>query len=209
MANRMLGALIAAAAVFVSAGCADGGAAGTAGGADASWAPERASLPAEVSTVGTVLEGDDGPELCLGPIADSYPPQCSGPGVIDWDWTTVDGEETASGVTWGDYAIRGDWDGEKFTVSAGTVVAAPQDAMVDPSGPLDPHAPCSASESGPVLPELRDAVPDIVGVSHWLASGCIVVQVEYDDGTLQAAVDERFGEGAIVIDSSFTPVDEE
>ncbi|WP_353952014.1 hypothetical protein V6K52_00830 [Knoellia sp. S7-12] len=43
----------------------------------------------------------DGPvELCVGGVAESYPPQCGGPtlvGEIDWDTLTP---ERASGVTW-------------------------------------------------------------------------------------------------------------
>jgi hypothetical protein len=52
-------------------------------------------------------------------------------------------------------------------------------------------------------------VPDIVSVMIDLADACIVVGVAYDDGTLQAAVDEHFGAGAFVIGSSFEPVSED
>jgi hypothetical protein len=40
-----------------------------------------------VTTVATVLqEGDGPPELCLGGVAESFPPQCGGPEIAGWDW---------------------------------------------------------------------------------------------------------------------------
>ncbi|WP_344767636.1 hypothetical protein [Aeromicrobium panaciterrae] len=37
---------------------------------------------------GTVLENKDhGPQLCLGAVATSYPVQCGGPDITNWDWT--------------------------------------------------------------------------------------------------------------------------
>jgi hypothetical protein len=66
---------------------------------------------------GTVLESPDhSAELCLGGIADSYPPQCSGLPIADWDWTEVEGEESASGTTWGDFHVIGTYKGESFTI---------------------------------------------------------------------------------------------
>ena len=32
------------------------------------------------------------PELCTGPIAESYPPQCVGPVIGYWDWADHKGE---------------------------------------------------------------------------------------------------------------------
>src|SRR5690606_7731091 len=72
----------------------------------------------DVVGTGTVLQnGDSAPEFCLGGVLESYPPQCSGVELIGWDWDSVDGEETASDVTWGTYAIWGAFDGEALTVT--------------------------------------------------------------------------------------------
>jgi hypothetical protein len=80
----------------------------------------------EVTT--TVLESPDhGPQLCLGGMLDSYPPQCGGPDVVGWSWEAVDGWESASGTTWGTYHLVGTWDGERFT-------------LTEPPGPPDPEA---------------------------------------------------------------------
>lgn len=66
---------------------------------------------------GTVLDDGSGPELCLGGVAESYPPQCGGIPLAGWDWDAVEGEESASGTTWGDFHVVGTYDGETFTVA--------------------------------------------------------------------------------------------
>jgi len=210
MDNRMRAAAATAATVAVIvAGCA-----GTSGvgpsTSDAPWPPKRASLPAEATGHGMVIDDGSGPRMCLGMIMDSYPPQCEGPAIIGWDWASVDGEESAVGVTWGEYRIRGVWDGDVFTIDRPPVVAPLTAATHDPSAPQPSASPDPACASSEVrLPTLRDAVPDIVSVMIDLSDGCVLVGVEYDDGTLQAAVDEHFGVGAFVIGSSFEPVSEE
>jgi hypothetical protein len=177
---------------------------------DAPWTPGRASLPAEVTSNAIVLEDDDGPRLCLGMVMESYPPQCEGPSILGWDWDAVEGEESAVGTTWGEYRVRGIWDGHVFTLDRPPVAAPLMVATHDPSAPppsASPDPACVSSEAR--LPTLRDAVPDIVSVMIDLSNGCVVVGVEYDDGTLQAAVDEHFGAGVFIIGSSFEPVTEE
>lgn len=83
----------------------------------------------------TVLEqGDSGPRLCHA-VAESYPPQCDRPPIVGWDWDAVDGEETASGVTWVDAVLYGTWDGERFTITrpAEGVSAWPEPPPDDPA----------------------------------------------------------------------------
>ena len=69
----------------------------------------------EVLAVGTILDHAGEVELCLGPVAESYPPQCDGLPMADWTWEGVDGFETSGDVTWGAYAVRGTYDGAAFT----------------------------------------------------------------------------------------------
>ena len=57
-------------------------------------------------------------ELCLGPVAESYPPQCSGIPLEGWSWEGVEGSETSGDVRWGTYAVQGTYDGESLTVTA-------------------------------------------------------------------------------------------
>ncbi len=65
---------------------------GAASGDSASDAPASAAptpVPdGEVRTSGlvTVLDNGEGPQLCLGAVAESYPPQCGGPELEDFDF---------------------------------------------------------------------------------------------------------------------------
>ncbi|WP_136707126.1 hypothetical protein [Agromyces sp. H66] len=204
--TKTTGALLATSALLMLAGCA-----GQGGGAtDGDWAPTPPALPAEATAVGTVLEKDGTPELCLGPIAESYPPQCGGPEVIGWDWDAVEGEETASNVTWGAYAVWGDWNGETFTITREPVLAALYDPMVDPDAPnpWDDSLPPGAlpeSEATVVQAELEDVMPGVLATVF--VNGRVVVEVMYDDGSLQAQLDERYGDDAVVVIPSLKPVD--
>ena len=66
----------------------------------------------------TVLESPEhGPELCVGGIAESYPPQCGGPPIVGWSWDEVEDEESANGTTWGEYALVGTYDGGSFSLT--------------------------------------------------------------------------------------------
>lgn len=73
----------------------------------------------EYAFSGTVLESPDhGPELCLGGVAESYPPQCSGLPVAGWDWEDVEDRRSSAGTTWAEVSVRGTYDGERFTLTA-------------------------------------------------------------------------------------------
>jgi hypothetical protein len=99
----------------------------------------------EYSASATVLASPDhGPQLCLGGVALSLPPQCGGPDIVGWDWNTVAGEETANGTTWGDYKVTGTYDGRRLTLTRNP---GPPDA---PKGMPDDHfaTPCRPPEGG-------------------------------------------------------------
>lgn len=72
----------------------------------------------------TILEDDPetGPQLCSA-VAESYPPQCSGPQAVGFDWAELpeDSYESAgngaSATTWGDFGVTGTWDGERLTLT--------------------------------------------------------------------------------------------
>lgn len=70
------------------------------------------------TTSSTVLEDKShGPELCLGGVMESYPPQCGGPAITNWDWSKVAGEESSLGTTWGTYTVVGTYDGTAFALT--------------------------------------------------------------------------------------------
>lgn len=103
-------AALGAAAVLLTA-CASG-----AGSAPTS--PPRASEPVSVQTAypATVLDDGDGPELCLGAIMGSYPPQCGGPTLLGWDWDDWAGQyDEASGVRWAMFWVAGTYDADADT----------------------------------------------------------------------------------------------
>jgi hypothetical protein len=93
----------------------------------------------------TVLDDADGPRLCLGGVADSLPPQCAGPPLVGWDWATVEGEQSASGSTWGDFHVVGRFDGETFTV---TEVGLYDPDVADRASERDFSTPCPEPDAG-------------------------------------------------------------
>jgi hypothetical protein len=100
--------IVAVAALLVVGGC----------GSDSGAGAGNGDGPRRYEATATVLERPgDLPELCEGPIAESYPPQCSGKPIVGWDWEDVEGEESASGTTWGVYHVVGTWDGEQLTLT--------------------------------------------------------------------------------------------
>ena len=157
---------------------------------------------------GTVLEVDgEAPQLCLGAVMESYPPQCSGPEVVGWDWTTADGHESASGVTWGTYAVQGTWDGERLTVTQPTIMLA----LYDPMMIVEPHRePANAGEtSDAVLAKIQTEIDELRAVEALFSSvenGYVFVAVIYDDGRVQQYFDELYGADVVVVETALRPI---
>ncbi|HEX6130893.1 MAG TPA: hypothetical protein VF044_04130 [Actinomycetota bacterium] len=127
---------------LVLAACADEAPAGTGAGSDAPSADGR------YEAVGLVLERPgEAPALCLGGVADSYPPQCSGIPLAGWTWDAVDDETRASGTIWGDAHVVGTYDGATFTVEE----AGPPRPASDPGVDFTP--PCPEPAGGWVVPD--------------------------------------------------------
>lgn len=168
--------------------------------------------PAEPTPVigeGTVIQvGDAAPQFCLGAIAESYPPQCSGPEIVGWDWDAYDGSETSGDVTWGTYAVWGEWDGTTLTATSAIQLAL-YDPMpiLDPA--LDPENPGATPET-----ELQDAQEQIGEeapvevLSSWIENGYLFVRVLFDTGTVQAWADERFGPDVVQIRPALRVIEE-
>lgn len=96
----------------------------------------------------TVLESPDhGPQLCLGGVQQSLPPQCGGPDVVGFQWADVDDEKSANGTIWGDYGLVGTWKGDRFTL---TEPPGDPDSVPRPDGPpeLDLATPCNPPAGG-------------------------------------------------------------
>jgi hypothetical protein len=127
--------------VFVVACGDDGGSTTAADGTVAPSDPTR-RLQAEV----TVLESPEhGPQLCLGGVEDSLPPQCGGPDVLGWSWEDVPWRDTAAGTTWADVHVVGTYDGTTFTLTETPTEAV---ALGSPGPAPDFTAPCPEPDGG-------------------------------------------------------------
>ncbi|MBG6189336.1 hypothetical protein IWX64_000256 [Arthrobacter sp. CAN_A212] len=163
--------------------------------------------PGEVLAQGAVLQqGEAPPQLCLGGVAESYPPQCSGPELLGWDWLAVEQSETAAGVTWGTYAVQGTWDGAAFTRTGDPIPLSLYDTIADIDPRLDPANPGGGEEAEleQLQVELLEAEPLILTSS--VVNGYLFVTVVYDDGTLQERYDVQYGRDLIAVQSALRPV---
>ena len=158
-----------------------------------------------VQTRAPVTVMDTGrPELCLGAVAESYPPQCGGPPLVGWSWADHPGAfEETQGVRWGEFHLVGTFDGETFTVTAATP-AARYDGTPPPddSGDTDPTARRSAAELQRIQRGLGE-LPGMLGSE--VARGAVHVYVVHDDGSLQRWADAAYGEGTVRVDSALVP----
>lgn len=204
----MLGGL-AATVLLAVAGCASPGTDGAT--APAAPVPTGAEVQAQLAelptpsadspvlAIATVLEEDGGAILCVGVVAESAPPQCGGPELIGWDWASVEHQETG-GVRWVQgVAVEGTYDAEAaaFTQTGEPMSAAAitLPAIEVPEGDLD-DATIEAVQADFFAIERSD----VLG-SHG-EQGTVVVEVVYDDGSVQAAIDEIYGEGVVFVVSA-------
>lgn len=157
------------------------------------------AAPGTVHTAGlvTVMDTGGAPEVCLGPVAESYPPQCSGPELVGWDWSDHQGTFEAEGeVRWGQFALTGTWDGERLTVT--DAISA---ALYDAARPVDPVHPAPEKDLDVTgLERVRAAAEDLPGaLSAYVDGPRVLVDVVYDDGSVQDRVDATYGQGVLVV----------
>jgi len=179
------------------------------GGTSPSRAPSAVpAAPGEVATRGavTVLDDGAGPELCLGPVAESFPPQCGGPPILDWDWKgqLPDTYQQAAGVIWGEYAVTGRWDGESLTVTRAVPAAQYQPPVDDPTPSTEPGDPVDRGTLERIARELGRDLPG--AQSSYVADGRAHVDALYDDGSLQQWADRTYGAGTVVVTSLLVDV---
>ncbi|WP_205471529.1 hypothetical protein [Nocardioides sp. SYSU D00038] len=223
----MRAALLVAALALVAAGCGDDDT-GRDGGPDAGPATslERpTAIPAADGPVTTglvtVLDDGGGAELCLGPVALSHPPQCSGTPLVGWDWAEhPEGVETAGRTRWAEFAVTGTFDGTALTPTEVVPAALhdPPAPSATPSTPSTPSPPCAASGQADCDPtpaelddervaQLQQEASDVPGfLGSMVVGGVVTVDVVHDDGTLQAWADQEWGEGTVVVVSALRPV---
>ncbi len=202
--------LLAALTALVLAGtaCSDGGSDDVArdpGSTPSASGPPVAAVPdgpVRTRDLATVMDTGS-PELCLGPIAESYPPQCGGPALIDWDWADHEGTYDQQGdIRWGTYALTGTWDGTSFTATEAISGALYDPAMPTPTPTPTPATSYDDGELERIAAELQEA-PGVLGAYGGEGSdGHVLVDVYYDDGSLQAWADETYGAGVVLVSSA-------
>jgi hypothetical protein len=166
--------------------------------------PMPTTIPAASGTVSSGLATvmDPGrPELCLGAVAESYPPQCSGIPLKGWDWDDhADLYDRSGDIKWGSFAVTGRFDGTTFTVT-GAVPSAVYDPGAE--GPVAfPTAQHSTADSSRIMDELND-LPGMLTSDSQLDR--VEVSVVYDDGSLQSWADATYGEGLVRVHSALAP----
>ena len=153
-------------------------------------------------TLATVIDTGS-PELCVGPVAESYPPQCRGIPLRGWDWADHRGAfETSGGVRWGQFQIVGTFDGATMTVTRATA-----EAVYDPADELGPSG--DAGIAGPQQQEIQRKVEEhpLPGtLSVYATPAAVVVEVVHDDGSLQAGADAAYGPDLVQVHSMLVPV---
>lgn len=160
-------------------------------------------------TSATVRQGsaNEEPQLCLGGVAQSYPPQCGGPPIAGWDWDDVTGETVASGVTWIDTVhVVGTYAAGVFTLQRRPSATRPVDAGAEPGPTGDPFPELcddplrGAAESARKGARADDAAKDALGrhleampgyVASWVSDGSAFMNVVVTGDPASAHADAR------------------
>lgn len=162
-----------------------------------------------VARMEVIDDGNDPAQLCGWQVYESLPPRCNGVDLIGWDWKSVDGpSDVVQGVRSGDFFVTGTYsfDADELTVESATVdgpdIGFAWDGARGATCP-DGHE-RTPEESRPVYDEVvTQFVSQELGVqSYWSGDdgcGALSVGVAFDDGRIQSAVDEEFGDGGVVI----------
>jgi hypothetical protein len=149
----------------------------------------------EVWALTTVIDDGSGAQLCPL-VLESYPPQCGDAIPIDgWTWDELPFDQEGE-VRFGFFAVYGTWDGERFTVT----LPAEFGGAIDIMGPSHTGS-LTNDELMRIEREIRDDLPGDYGSA--IGDGFVMLDVRYDDGSLQSQLDERYGDGAVEVTSFF------
>ena len=153
-------------------------------------------------TSGFVIETPhNDPQLCLGAVAESHPPQCQGIPMVGWQWDQVDGEEQAGGTRWGTFHVVGTYDGKTFTVHEATEPKTAEDpADTDPM-----KTPCAEPAEGWAVPDPSRASHENVVETQTQVSGepdFAALWIDYYDEPPGGPTEED--PGKIILNVAFT-----
>jgi hypothetical protein len=198
-------ALIAVACLVVVAACGTETTDSATDGGGATTPEMPTEIPAAdgpVVGLGLVIDQDDGPELCLGPVAESYPPQCQGLPVEDWDWADHRGDfDDAGGVRFGTFAVTGGFDGTTLTYES-----AVAGALYDPMPRQEPTSSAAEQHSASALEAIGQELQALPGMLSTVpGENLVIVDVVHDDGSLQDWADATYGAGLVFVHSALAP----
>jgi len=177
---------------------------------DPGGAPSKPAMPTDIPAadgpvVGFGLVLDTGkPGFCLGPVAESYPPQCEGLALGGWDWSEHRGEfEQAGDVRFGSFVITGTFDGTTLTYESGF-----SGAVYDPMPRPQPTSSAAEDHTQAELEAIAQELHELPGaMSTMPGDNLVVVDVVHDDGSLQDWADAAYGAGLVFVHSALTPVE--
>jgi hypothetical protein len=144
------------------------------------------------------------PLLCLGPFAASLPPQCGGPVLRNWDWSEAGHFASAGGVMWGSYEVTGMLANGEFIQTRRPVPST--DASPPEARPVT-GPPGNGKEMQLLL--LQRELTSLRGQPILMSgaeNGYLVIDVVYDDGSLQRELDSKYGPRIILIRSALKPI---
>ncbi|GAA4403095.1 hypothetical protein GCM10023168_14250 [Fodinibacter luteus] len=199
--------VLAAALLLAACGTSSSGPGSTGTPTVPTMAPPGAGIPpaaGRVTGVGMVIEGPGTPpEVCLGPVRESWPPQCDGIALSGWDWAQHPPEQETDPegppTRWGSFAVAGTFDGMTLTVTDAVPLAL-YDTMAEPT-PTPPTPPDLTDDEWAAVLAGAAAAPGMLGVDRG-ESGPVHLSVVHDDGTIQAWADASFGAGAVLVSSA-------
>jgi len=200
--------------VLVLTGCGDDVASDPAGATDSTSPtrqPTQAAMPTAIPAadgpvvgLGLVMDKGEptGSEFCLGPVAESWPPQCTGLPLEGWVWREHAGEfDRAGDVRFGSFAVTGTFDGAVVTYQS-----AVSGALYDPMPVPEPTSGAAEQHSAAELQAIADELIRLPGAFSTIpGDNLVVVEVVYDDGSLQEWADSSYGVGLVFVHSALTP----
>ena len=167
----------------------------------------------QVAGIVTVLESPEhGPQLCAA-VAESFPPQCSGPDITNWEWSTVEAQ-SASGTTWGEFWVQGVFDTEansfELVGSARTPTQREREAFferreLDLTTPCEPDDITGDGSAGDVPEAGRTAEVDGFG-GAWFDTSSDTFNVVYvgDREGVESAVRESYDGPLCLVEGTTT-----
>lgn len=130
-----------------------------------------------------VIDSGGGPELCVGGVAYSYPPQCGGPELVGWSWDAVESEKSGDvRFSRGAVLVTGTFDGATFVLTG----VSPEE---EPDLDAWPELAAGSGRDRDVEDDEEDefTTPCATPAGGWVAAEPARSGYEHQDAAIQAA----------------------